>query len=378
MRARFARERLTAAFFTASAVAPARSPKPILKNVRLSATENRAELTATDLEIGIRVELDDVQVEAPGMVVLKVDQFGSILRELPDQSFLIEAEPDHVTVKGERSQFRLQAIDPMEFPKVDTTVDESFHRIPARLFGEMIRRTIFSTDNESSRYALGGILWELDGNKAIAVGTDGRRLAKMEGAGEAIGGHSTKEAPTIIPTKAMQIMERSVGMVSSQDSDGDVRLCCRSQDAVFAAGAISIRTSLCEGRFPRWRDVLPKRRETPQVMLTAGPFYSAVRQAQIATSDESRGVEFSFADGILSMNAKAADIGQSHIELPVAYQGPATTVTLDPRYLGDFLKVLDSGSSFAFDFTDSESAVTCRTDDGYEYVIMPLARDKKK
>ena len=44
----------------------------------------------------------------------------------------------------------------------------------------MIRRTIFATDNESSRYALGGVLLEMAADKIIAVGTDGRRLAKME------------------------------------------------------------------------------------------------------------------------------------------------------------------------------------------------------
>ena len=46
---------------------------------------------------------------------------------------------------------------------------------------ELIRRTVFATDNESSRYALGGVKLEFGDDNITAVGTDGRRLAKMTG-----------------------------------------------------------------------------------------------------------------------------------------------------------------------------------------------------
>jgi DNA polymerase-3 subunit beta len=84
-------------------------------------------------------------------------------------------------VRGDRSRFNLPGGDPAEFPAVATFGEAKFHEVPARLFRELIRRTIFATDTESSRYALGGVLLEMDENKITAVGTDGRRLAKMEG-----------------------------------------------------------------------------------------------------------------------------------------------------------------------------------------------------
>ena len=37
--------------------------------------------------------------------------------------------------------------------------------MPARLLQQIIRRTAFATDNESSRYALGGVLLELSAAK---------------------------------------------------------------------------------------------------------------------------------------------------------------------------------------------------------------------
>ena len=110
-----------------------------------------------------------------------------------------------------------------------------------------------------------------------------------------------------------------------------------------------------------------------QIELTVGPLYSAVRQAAIVTSEESRGVDFTFEKGSLVLSGRTAEVGQSRIEVPVAYDGDKLGITLDPRYLIDFLKVLDPEKTFTLDLKDSESAAVCTTDDGYGYVIMPLA-----
>ena len=59
------REKLLHAFQTVAAIAPARSPKPILQNVKLEVTKDAATLMATDLEVGIRYEVTGIEVDAP-------------------------------------------------------------------------------------------------------------------------------------------------------------------------------------------------------------------------------------------------------------------------------------------------------------------------
>ena len=66
--------------------------------------------------------------------------------------------------------------------------------MPARFFREVVRRTVFATDNESSRYALGGVLLELTADEITAVATDGRRLARQEGPAKSVGGHAVGRA----------------------------------------------------------------------------------------------------------------------------------------------------------------------------------------
>lgn len=370
------REKFLAAFQTAAAVAPARSPKPILQNVKIEASADSVTLMATDLEVGVRIEVPGVDVTSPGSAVLPVGRFGSILRESGDERLRIETDARETLVRGDRSEFKLQAENPEEFPAVTGFREEKFHELPARLMREMIRRTVFATDNESSRYALGGVLWELGPEKAIAVGTDGRRLAKMEGAAKAVGGHQTPDNATIVPTRAMQLIERALGAVAGSEAEAAAQMAVTGHSVLVRCQRVTVYSRLAEGRFPRWRDVLPVRPDAQRIGLNVGPFYTAVRQAAILTSEESRGVDFTFAPGSLVLTGRAAEAGQSRIELPIAYEGPEIGITLDPRYMNDFLKVLDADKTFTLELKDAESAAVCVTDDGYAYVIMPLARER--
>jgi DNA polymerase-3 subunit beta len=112
-----------------------------------------------------------------------------------------------------------------------------------------------------------------------------------------------------------------------------------------------------------------------RIDMNVGPFYSAVRQAAIVTSEAHRGVDFTFGEGRVVLSGRGAEMGEARIEMPVAYDGPELAVTLDPRYLIDFLKVLAPDQTFGLYVRDAESAVVTTTDDGYGYVVMPLARE---
>lgn len=81
MRISCKREQLASAFQIAATVANARSPREILQNVKLVAAHDNTTLMATDTENGIRINVDDVDIDDFGSVLLPVARVGSILRE---------------------------------------------------------------------------------------------------------------------------------------------------------------------------------------------------------------------------------------------------------------------------------------------------------
>lgn len=365
------REQFLAAFQMAAQVAPARSPKPILQNVKLEVTSEGTTLMATDGEVGIRVNVAGVEVEAPGSAILPVARFGHTLRESSDEKLSISSDSQGTVIRGERSKIELPGGNPDEFPMVANFAEEKYHEISARLLKELIRRTLFATDSESSRYALGGVLLELEPEKITAVGTDGRRLAKMEGPAHSVGGHGSGDTMTIVPTRAMQLVERSL-----TDGDAEVQLAARSNSILVRSPRASIYAQLVEGRFPKWRDVFPQRTGATRIDMTVGPAHAALRQAAVVASEESRGITFQFGDGTLVLSAKTAEVGQSRVELPIPYEGESLLISLDHRFVADFLKVLDAEKNFTFEIESSEAAAVLSTDDGYGYVVMPLALDR--
>lgn len=365
------REKFLAAFQTAAMVVPSRSPKDILKSVKLTVDEHVATLMATDLEVGVRIEIVGVTTEAPGTVLLPVERFGPILRESSDATLRIEVTSRGVEIRGERSEFKLPIARADEFPEVPTFDAGQYHEVPARLLRELIRRTLFATEPESTRYALGGVLLEFEAERIIAVGTDGRRLAKMEGPARSVNGHLPRDTMTIVPARSMLLIERALS-----DADGEVFVAARANDVMVRSPRAVIFSRLVEGRFPRWRDVFPVRQNVARIPMAVGPAYAAIRQASVLVNDESKGLDFKFGEGTMVVAASGSEIGQSRVEMPIAYDGPPLSIALNNKFVADFFRVLDPQMNCTIELENSESAALFTTEDGYGYVVMPLARDR--
>lgn len=365
------RERFSAAFQLAASVAPARSPKEILQNVKIIARSGKVSLSATDMEVGIQLDVEEVQIETEGSALLPVQRVGAILRESSDAELTIETDDSGVKIRGSHSRFQLPGANPDEFPSVASFEESKYHEIPTRLFKELVRRTVFATDAESGRYALGGVLLEMEGERITAVGTDGRRLATMEGKGTSIGDHQTSGTNTIVPNRSISLIERAL-----DEKEEQVDVAARTNDLLVRTSKCTIYSRLVEGRYPNWRQVLPQREEAVTIDLTVGPLHTALRQAAIVTDHESRGVDFLFGDGTMVLEASTAEVGESRIDLPISYDGKEIRVTLDHRFLADFCKVMEPERTVQLEIESSDRPALLSTDDGYQYVVMPMARDR--
>jgi len=373
MKALCNRDNLLAAFGMVSGVAPTRSPKPILQNIKLIADPDEGSvLMATDLEVGIRYRVLGMKVEQPGSAILPTQRMASILRTSDDEELLVEGERDSLTVRGRRSEFKLPSEDASLYHEVPDFAAQSYHVVAAADLKRLIRRTIFATDVESTRYALGGVLVELTGDTITMVGTDGRRLARMIAGAEAEGEVTQPVGSPVIPVKALKLIERNLN-----DDDPPVHIAIQANSAVLVRTERAVIYSrLVEGRFPRYQDVFPSNPEIKILFPEISELRMAVEQASIVTSDESRGVDFQFANGMLKLTSQAADVGSSHVDLPIAYDGKSVEITFDPRYLTDALKTLDDSTALTVELIDSKNAAVFKTDDRYSYVVMPLTRDR--
>jgi DNA polymerase-3 subunit beta len=369
MRVTCNREQLLRAFSNASSVVQTRSPKAVLQNVKMIAGDG-VTLQATDLELSIQVEAHESEVQFPGEVLLHAVRVGQILRECPDETIVVSVEGNEILLTTQSSKFKLPSADPAEYPVKPPAIEGGYHVVPARFLSDAIRRTIFATDVDSSRFALGGILFEMNDDVVTITATDGRRLANVVGKGEAVGGHSTASLNCIVPVRAASVIRKAI------PEDGSVHVSFTTSSVVVQADGVAISARLVEGRYPNWKQVLPSVESFPlDIEMPAGAFDSLVRQAAITADAESRGLDFQFRNGTLSASAAAASTGRSNVSMPIAFDGDELPIKLDYRYLRDFIATLDPSSSFRVQLTSSNSSALLSCE-GYKYVVMPMALEK--
>jgi DNA polymerase-3 subunit beta len=367
MRAICHREGLLAACQIANAALSSKDIKPILKNFKAIAGDGRCTLMATDLEIGIRLDVQGLTIEEPGEAILPAGRLIAILREARDAELSIEADPSSCLVKGASLEFELLSEDPSQFPDVPTFTEEKYHEITAGSLREMIRRTVFAAADDQGRYSMTGVMWELEDGAARLVATDGKRLAIAQGVATAVGGHTTKGQMPVVPTKAMSLLERNL----ADDAEETVRVSLRPNEVLFRTGRAIIYSRLVEGRFPDYRVVLPKKSAT-KVTFAAAPFQAAVRQAAIMVEEDSKRVNFRFGKNLLTLESQGATSGRSKVEFPIDYEGKAMTIGFNPNYLIEMLKVLPPDAELVADLIDDKTPVLFHSGGNYRYLVMPL------
>jgi DNA polymerase-3 subunit beta len=369
MRAVCNREALLAACQIASVALASRDIKPILKNLKAMVEMDRCRLMATDLELGVQLEVTGVKVEEPGDAIIPAARLVSILRESTDTELTIEASKDNCVVRGQFNEFEMPGEDPANFPDIPSFAEEKYHEIAAGVLREMIRRTQFAVAVGEARFsATTGLLLELDGAEARLIGTDGRRLALAKGAATPHGEHTTKDQTSVVPAKAMGLLERSL-----QSPDEIVQIALRPNEVLIKTGRAMIYSRLVEGRFPPYQQVIPHKNPI-KIPLTVGPLLGATRQAAIMTDDESKRVVFAFAKHKLTLQARGAQSGRSRIEMPIVYDGKPIEIGFDPKYLVDMLRVLDAETPLTLELLETNKPAVLRNDAGsYVYVMMPLS-----
>src|SRR4051794_39716473 len=109
------REGLLSACQVASVAVAARDVKPVLRNLKAVVADERCTLMATDLELGIRLDVGSVKVDEPGEALLPAGRLISILRESPDEELSIEASPDACVIRGQATEYQMPGEDPAAF-----------------------------------------------------------------------------------------------------------------------------------------------------------------------------------------------------------------------------------------------------------------------
>lgn len=359
------RTALLDALNVAGNVVTARTPKPALQCVKLTAADNRLIIAATDLEVAIRYANNQVQVEQDGEVLVPSDKFRDIVRESVDDTLTLDISGDTAQIRGQDSLFKIFTQNVKEFPPVPDFDGQADFEIQGGQLKQLIARTLFAAAKESTRYAFNGVLLHAKGKKIEFVSTDGRRLAQAKG--DLTKGVSADKdgVKVIVPTKALQLVEKLI-----DDPEEAVGFQLRENQVIVHTSSATLTSNLVEGQFPPYEDVIPKDTDKKMVAGTAD-FLSAVRRSALLTTEDSRGVRLQFSQKGLTLSSRSPDAGEATVNFACKYEGEEVAIGFNPQFVVDALKVVDS-DEVTLELSVANRPGLLRAGPSFLYVIMPV------
>jgi DNA polymerase-3 subunit beta len=365
MKLDFNRAALADALGLLTSVVPARTPKPILRCVKISADKKEVRIYATDLEVGINFLISEVQVSQPGEVVVPADRLAAVVRESLDEVLSFEAEEGLCKIKGADSHYTIYGQEASQYPAVPSFDGAADIEINFATLQEGIEQCLFATAKESTRYALNGVLWEIKGKKLSLVATDGRRLVRCRVNLAGTPAEHIAAAKIIVPAKTMALLQR----IGSSDKDV-VTAKLVDNHILFSCASIVISSILVEGTFPKYEDIIPTDTDK-KLTLSTEAVLSAVRRASLLTTEESRGIKLAIGKDGIVFSGRAPEAGDAVVEMMVDYKGAPIEIGFNPQFLIDVLRVLKT-PEFEMELGQPDRPGLIKSGTNFIYVLMPI------
>lgn len=336
---------------------------PILFNILFETLKNnKIKLIATDLEIGI-ISIIEGEIQEEGAISIPAKKISDIVKELPNEKISLSAKKNNqITIKCEKSTFKMMGLPKDEFPKVPELVDQDILILPQKLLKTMLNMTSFAISKDETRYILSGILFVATENRLRLVATDGRRLATVEKEAPKPGGLSKR---VIVPAKAVSELLRIL------KEDGEVKISFSENQLSFELDDTLLITRLIEGEYPNYEQVIPKPTQE-KLRLNKDRFYAAVKRASLFITPDSQSIKLDVLKNKLIISKGAQDGSESREEVDCNYNGEEMTVGFNPNYLMDALKNIDE-EEIGFELTSPDKPGAIRADgNNYIYIILPM------
>ncbi len=342
---------------------------PVLSNILIeSVGETTIRITGTDLDVTVRCDMDAEAITTPGSICVQARKLSDIARLLPDApvSFTKESN-DWVTVKCDRSKYKLVGVSKDAFPEVPSNKSVPT-RIAASILTTFIDRTIFAITQEESRYTLSGAKFILDSTGAKMVTTDGHRLAYVERKGTATNG-STDAIDTLIPRKTLAELKKL-----TSGYDGEISLGMDENHIYFEVGPRLLVSRMLYGQFPNYEMVMPKNNDK-SIEFDGSSLNQAIRRVALMSDERSHAIRFHLEPNQLVISSQNAEEGEANETIQADYNGDETDIGFNAQYLQEFLNVVGDGK-VAFEFKDGNSQAQLSPADAgeyeYKYVVMPM------
>lgn len=346
----------------AGAVNP-KSSFSVLSGILIEAKKNKIVIVGTDLELTTMITVNPQSITGEGKVVVPFREFFSIVKEFPSEEIELSADGTIIHLKSPHFEFKLNCYKPDDFPKVASLKDKQVVVVTAEKLRMILEKTAFCVYREEGNYVLSGVLFELEKDTLKTVATDGKRLAVA---------HTTiKEDQYASKGKKQFILPaKSVAELLKNLQADDVYITIDKNQIGFEMGETQLISGVIEGEFPEYSQYIPDTGKSC-VTINRSVLFSMLKRAAVLSTPEYQAVYFQLQKDSFVITKTTPQIGEIKEETKeMTYKGDAMTISFNPAYMLEVLKVIPD-ETIAIEFFSPEKPAVIRKEN-YIYLVLPV------
>jgi DNA polymerase III subunit beta len=351
----------------AQGVVDRKSPMAILANILLTASPKKGlTIAATDLGVGVTGTYG-AEVKRPGGVTIAAKGFYDIIKNLPEDLISVSVTENFRTVvRSGKVEYKIIGASDADYPKLPDPEGVGFSSLDAKVFGDMIDKTLFSVSTDETRFHLNGVYLLSKGEVLRMVSTDGHRLSIVTRPVSTTG--LDVNAGVIIPRKGLLEVKRLL----EENNSSPVEIGLRGSNVYLRRADVTLSVKLIDAQFPDYEQVVPKQ-AGKRAIVHRQQMADSLRRISLLSSDKAWGVKLSFSKNLLVIASDNQDFGEAREELDVEYDGSDVTIGFNAKYLLEVLSATQS-VEIRFEMNDeiSPGMITPVDDESYTCVIMPM------
>jgi len=351
------------------------STLPILSNILIEAENGRLKLSATNLEIGVVVNIG-AKIEEEGKITIPAKLIGSFIHNLPSGDILnLQTKQSALIIQSSQYEGKIKGMDGKDFPIIPHFQGEKYPFVfPAQLFKNALSRILFCVSQNESRMELTGVNVSFEEKSLYLAATDSFRLAEQIFELP----YETESAQSfIIPSATCQELLRII----TQDSK-EVLVAIEENQVFFEIEGIKIVSRLIHGKYPDYKQIIPiSFLSTYQIKREE--LIRAVKITSVLSSYNAGEITIHFTAGSSECRIEAVsqEVGQNKARVHIENQSGEDVeqiFTFNPRYVLEGLNAL-KGEYVVFHINNATSPVVLREGEGekerqYLYIMMPVRK----
>jgi DNA polymerase-3 subunit beta len=344
----------------------------IISNILIETDNNNIFLTATDLEVGLKIKIP-AEIKEAGSLTLPSKKIFEIVRESGSDSISIEeTENSWVIINAGLSTYNLAGMPSDDFPEFPSFNEETFVSFDAHVFSELIDKIIYSIANEQeNNYLLTCVLFEKEkrDNRSYIrmISSDGHRLSIMEKDVATDVDNLNLNKMTLIPKKGIQEIKKFCeNRDNVQISFEEKQLVIKDENAIMV-----IR--LKQGEFPPYRAIIDAVQLQNKIKINRVPFLESLKRINLFTEDIFHTIQLEIRDEKMILSSQNANIGNAKDEQPIIYDGEPLTLGFNCRFFIETLQVMECDTIDAYiNSNNSPCLLKSDFDEGFLSIIMPI------